>query len=173
MSKHHTSRGAIYGGRRAGCRRAYSYLELLVVIGIILIIVATGFTMRAGILPDSALSTQTRQVMEIIKLAQIRALNRDQNSAWGVRFTDNVGSSDQYILFKGSSYAARDTAYDLTTTMASTVTLGNITFTGGQPEVVFAQLTGVTSNTGSLTITSIENDVSTITVTARGVVEVD
>jgi prepilin-type N-terminal cleavage/methylation domain-containing protein len=153
-------------------KKGFTLIELVVVIAIIVIIVSAGFTIRVGVLPDAILSTQTRQVLEGLKLAQIKSISRYKNSEWGVYFLDNTGSPDQWIIFKGSTYTSRDTAYDQITTLPSSLSFTSISF-NGTSELKFAQITGTPSTSGSLTLTSTENEAQTITVSARGVVDVN
>ena len=153
-------------------QKGFTLLELIVVIAIIVIIVSAGFAIRVGALPDAILSTQTRQVLEGLKLAQIKSISRYKNSEWGVYFLDNTGSPDQWIIFKGSTYTSRDTTYDQITTLPSSLSFTSISFSG-TPELKFAQITGTPSTSGSITLTSTENEAQTVTVSARGIVDVN
>jgi hypothetical protein len=68
-------------------------------------------------------------------------------------------------LFKGASYAARETDYDEDFTVSSSMTVSGVT------EVVFDKLTGDPQATGSLTLTTIHGETAIVSLNAKGTVE--
>jgi type II secretory pathway pseudopilin PulG len=91
--------------------------------------------------------------------AQILARAVDGDAPWGVRIQDGL-----LTLFKGSSYASRDTNYDEATDIPATITVS------GLQEVVFAKKTGLPQNTGTTTLTSSTNETRTATINSEGMV---
>ena len=79
------------------------------------------------------------------------------NTTWGVRYGSNT-----ITLFLGSSYAARNSAFDETYTINPTVTVSGFT------EIVFAKATGMPSAAPTVTV-SAGTTSKTITINAHGV----
>lgn len=152
--------------------RGFTLLEVIVVVAIVIIIMTTSFTMGASFIVDRTLEAKTHEVAETLKLAQIRSLTRYQNSQWGVLFQQNSPpTNDRYILFKGTSYATRDVAYDVIVDLPDFLSFTNIGFGGSGTQVVFAKLTGKTTQAGSVRLTTTGGDYTTVSVNGMGVVQ--
>lgn len=141
-------------------RRGFTIVELLLVIGIILIVAA--FT-----LPGSALFLRRQQLNDTVyeftnalERAHLQAMFDKNGSAFGVRVL-----SDSYVLFEGSSYAARNTDNDEIFPLSSSVSIT------GLSEIVFAELTGIPDATGTITISDSGNGGTDIIVNAHGILE--
>ncbi len=103
---------------------------------------------------------------------KIRSVSRYRDSQWGVYFNHNTnGSPDRWIVYKGSSYAARDASYDFIITLPTPLTLTNISLNGGGSEINFSKLIGATMQYGSLVVSSSQGTSNTISVSAKGLVE--
>ena len=152
--------------------QGFTLVELLVVIALTVIIFLMNFTFNAYLLVDSTLDSKAHEIVENLKLAQTRSMARYQDSQWGVYF-NNVGSPQQFIVFKGNTYAARDASYDLVTNLPSSLSFTTLTFTGGGSEVDFAKLSGNTTQSGTIVLTSNQNHTRTITISTLGVVDIN
>jgi type II secretory pathway pseudopilin PulG len=106
---------------------------------------------------DSAVVT----FVQAVRRAQILAQSVSGDDSWGV----NVGSG-AITLFKGTGFVSRDTAYDETFTVPSTISVS------GLSEIVMAKFTGYPSATGSISLTSTvtPSDTATVTINSRGMV---
>jgi hypothetical protein len=82
-----------------------------------------------------------------------------QNSTWGVAFN----SSNEIVLFKGSSYASRTPVFDEKFKVNSPVSVT------GLNEVIFSRITGTPSATLTISVTA-NTDTETIIVNSQGVV---
>ncbi len=108
-------------------------------LGIISAVVITSslLLLRANDL-DLAIATTTQN----LRSAQLRSRGSDGDAQWGV-FVGNGAIT----LFRGASFAARNSAYDETTDLASTITPSGLT------EINFAKNTGLPISSGVVTLT--------------------
>jgi prepilin-type N-terminal cleavage/methylation domain-containing protein len=136
--------------------KAFTLVEILIVVALFGAIVSIGVPLTQSALTGSELDTAAEISLKNLKTAQALAQAVKDDSQWGVRFSGN-----SVIQFKGSSYATRDQAYD------AVVNLGVKTVFTGLGEVVFTKVSGMPSQTGTITITN-QDRVITITVAANG-----
>ncbi|MDP3971230.1 MAG: type II secretion system protein [bacterium] len=139
-------------------KRGFTLVELLIVIAILSIMIF-GIGGLYGSSQDTAQVEQTRQeIVQSLRVAHQRAKGKKNSTAHGVNFT-----LTNFTLYQGTSYATRDTAYDITTQMK-----GNIEISG-LSGVNFTAGSALPDNPGTVTITSDVQSVY-ITVTSLGAV---
>lgn len=97
---------------------------------------------------------------QTLRRAQFISQSVDGDSNWGIKL--QVGS---IVLFKGASYALRDTTYDESYDIAQTVTPSGVT------EIVFAKFTGLPGTTGTITFTTTNGETKNISVNSKGMVD--
>ncbi len=136
----------------------FTLLELLVVIGIFLLLFAVSDSTFLKFKSHNNLEIATGGVIEGIRLAQSSAQSGKGNSKWGAEIISN-----SVVVFKGNTYATRDTTADQ-----------NISFSGGisasgLSEVVFEKITGITGTTGTIILTN-GTDTKNININAKGTV---
>lgn len=151
-------------------KKGFTLIELCVVVFIFVLIMGMNITLRGYSLMDAALQTKTTEIVENMRLALIRSVSRYQDSKWGVYF--NNAAQAQSVVFKGSNYATRDSAYDLVTNLPSTLTYGTININGGGTEVVFDKVTGKTAQNGSIVLNGAQGSTKTITINPLGSISV-
>jgi len=134
-------------------RRAFSLVELMLVLAVLALLAAFALPHYRNFLIRSDLERATQQMTQVLRSAQIRSQHGEQDSAWGVYTL-------QGILFKGESFANRDTGFDEVYPLPNSVTVSGIT------EVWFSRLYGIPSVTGTIILTAINGDVREIPVTA-------
>lgn len=134
--------------RAFGDSRGITITEILLAFLILGILLA--FSLPAGVrlLWQADFDTAVDDLLQTFRRAQALAQLGESDSAYGIYF-----SAGQYTLFKGSSYAGRDTSFDQIFDIPPGVTM-NPTFGGG--DVVFSKLGGRPDETGSVTLTSEE-----------------
>lgn len=98
-------------------------------------------------------------VAQALRRAQILAQASEGDSMWGVKV-----QSGTVILFKGTSFAARDTAADEATSLVPTIV------PSGNTEFVFSKMSGLPSLAGNLTLTSANGDIRNLTINPKGFV---
>lgn len=140
-------------------KNGFSLLELLLSIALIALI--------ASVFAPVYLSFHTRNNVDIASTTVVSALRRaqslskaiDSDSTWGVYIQSN-----NITVFRGSSYASRDSNFDENNNIPGGVT------PSGLQEIVFSKLKGETSSTGNIELTSANNEVRTISINEKGTV---
>lgn len=153
--------------------RGFTLIEILMVVAIVFLVAAANFKLQGYLLIDTDLYNNSREIAEILRLAQTRSMTRYQDSQWGVYFYDNLSGNDQFIFFKGNDYISRDPGFDLITTFPSTLSFTTISFNGGGNQIVFNKLNGSTNNYGSLVITTAKNSTATVSINSNGTIDIN
>ncbi len=102
--------------------KAFTLLEILIVVLIFLILGMIAFPFLGSQKTDS-----TGVVFSLLHQARLKSLAGQQDSSWGVYFSDN-----RAVIFKGESFDQRDITFDKNY---------NIAFSG-EKEIVFKKITG-------------------------------
>ncbi len=134
----------------------FTLIELMVVIGIIVLLVAVSVPLGINFYKTRELDVHESGIVQVLRRAQLRAMSVEDDSSFGVYI-----SSEQYVLFKGNSYISRDTAFDEVSDLPD-----NLSITG-LSEIVFSRLSGIPSDTGAITLT-IDNRTGTININEMG-----
>lgn len=137
--------------------RGFTLIELLLSVAIITIIAGMSVPVYQSFQVRNDLDIAAVTFVQTARRAQTLSQAVDGDISWGAR-----AGSGNITLFKGMSYALRDTAYDEIFDMPS-----NIAVSGTQ-EYVFTKFTGLPQTTGTLTLMSVNNEMRSITVNGRG-----
>ncbi|MDD4989423.1 MAG: type II secretion system protein [Candidatus Pacebacteria bacterium] len=147
--------------------RGFSLVELLVVVGILAILVVVVGPKVVGFYSAYQLDTLSQDLVQTIRLADMRAMQSEGSSPYSVHLVNGSGGS--FTLYRGTNFASRDTNYDEVHSLPNSLSL---TYSGAGPEINFTKLEGITANTGSITITWPDgNQSKTVTVNSYGVVD--
>lgn len=138
----------------------FTLLELMLSIMIITILTGISLPLYESFARRNNLDITTQSVAAAIRRAETYARGNNGDSVWGIAI-----QTTSVTLFKGTSYAARTTAFDEVISLPGTVTAS------GLSEVTFAKLSAAPSSTGSLTLTSTTSDSRTITINSEGMVD--
>ena len=148
--------------------KGMSVLEMIIVITIFVIVFSSMFTVLGNLFERHSLISKGDEVVQTLREARHDAVSEKGDALWGVYFDT---SANRYILFKGSSYASRDTLYDRILTLSSAVSFYSVSVGGGS-EVVFDKLLGNTSHDGRIVLASSES-LFTININRLGLVDYD
>jgi len=127
-----------------------TFVELMVLIGIIIILTGIALPAFQFFQKGSALNEEAEQIINTLRLAQNKTLASEETSQWGIYFTTST-SPHQYILFKGEDFASRATSSDEVYQLSGQIELYEVNLAGGA-EVVFDRVTGVTDQPGSVSL---------------------
>ena len=89
-------------------KKGVTFVELMVVIGVLVIIFAASVPGFAFFQKGSSLDNDAEKIVNVLRLAQSKSLSSEGSGQYGVYFQP----PDQYVLFKGVDYASRDASYD-------------------------------------------------------------
>lgn len=127
--------------------RGFSLIELILVMALLSILFVLSAPLYQSFQVRNNLFVTVDVLSQNISRAQIRATYMEEDSAWGVKVNTTSNKIDNIILFKGTSYSGRDSSYDETFDLYSSI------HATGDTEIIFNKLTGETSTGASATIT--------------------
>jgi len=127
----------------------FALLEVILVVGIIGAVTGMAVPLYRDYQIRNDLNVATEQVTQGLARARLLAQSGQDDDGWG--FYVPAG-----VLYKGGSYETRDTNFDETYPMPST-----ITFTGLY-EVAYSKLRGQPSATGGITLTALNREQRTV-----------
>lgn len=129
----------------------------MLVVATIAVLAAISVPVYSTLQIKNDLDVVTNTTLQTLRRAQTLSQAVDGDSIWGVKLQSN-----DITLFKGASYALRDTDFDEVYTLSGNITPSEVS------EVVFSKLLGNPNTTGTLTLTSSNNDVQNITLNSKG-----
>jgi prepilin-type N-terminal cleavage/methylation domain-containing protein len=141
-------------------QHGFTLVELLLSVAILTLLTGLSLPVYETFVRRNDLDLTTQSVVSSIRRAETYARANSGDSTWGVEFL-----SSGVTLFKGASYATRDTTWDETISLPNTVTLS------GTSEIVFGKLSAAPNAVVSVTLSSTTNDARTVTVNGEGMVD--
>lgn len=111
--------------------KAFTLIEILLVIIILAVLAGSTIPLSINFYKAQQLDTNTKGVVQALRRAQLKAMSIEDDSIFGVYLTD-----DDYILFKGSSFSARDVSYDEVFDLPQIITVTGI------QEIAFSKFEG-------------------------------
>jgi len=154
-------------------KKAFTFMELIVVLGITAIMIATSVPVYGSFQVKLHLLDSSADIVQTLRTARQNAIVGLNNSAHGVFFDIN-NEVDSFILYQGESYELRDVAYDQEFVLKRSLSINNSSFdlVGLDIDINFAKGgLGVPNNIGSLILTHSVIGSKTISVGEYGKVE--
>ncbi len=130
----------------------FTFIEVIIVVLILSVLVAITVSDFVFWSKRIDVDNTTQEFANILRLAQNRTLSSEGSSQYGV-YLNTTTSPHQYVMFKGTSYATRDTSADQIYLLQQMLEFFNINLGGGN-EIVFNKLTGASQQSGNLSIRS-------------------
>ncbi len=147
----------------------FTFVELTLAFAIMSILFGTAAVALGNFMTNQALGTDGSMVVQTLREAHARATASDRDSGWGV-YLDSASDPDRAILFKGTGYALRDSAFDQVTELNSSVTFGPLLLNGVGNEVVFSKRNGMTANDGLFSLVH-QDQAFTVTINPLGLTD--
>lgn len=138
--------------------KGFTLLEVLLSIAMIAILTGFSIPVFRTMLTKNDLDVATTTVAQTLRRAQTQSLAVDGDTSRGVKV-----QSGSITLFKGTSYAARDSNFDETFDMATTIGMS------GTTEIVFTRFTGLPQATGTINL-STESDSRSVSINEKGTI---
>lgn len=155
-----------------GAGAGFTLIELLITIGITVILLAAALPIFSNLQLSAQVNEASSQLVQNLRFSRSSSVSRVNNSSHGIYFDINPAGQDRYIVFQGSSYSVRNTAYDRVTNLDNSLTL-SVALTSGVQEVVFSSAFGMPSATGTMTITHITQGARIISLNEIGKTEIE
>jgi len=122
-------------------RKAFTLLELLIVIGITAVLSAVGVGFYVNQQKTKILDNTAQEIANYLRYAQQKSIAQEQGLQWGVHFDNPTSGSDFYALYTGTTYSSPiETKYLPAGIEFQTPTSGN------SVNVSFNKLTGLNSS---------------------------
>lgn len=138
--------------------RGFTLLELLLSVAVIGALAGLSLPVYRTLLQKNDLDIAAVTIAQSLRRSQLLSQAVDGDTTWGVKV-----QSSSIVVFKGASYATRDTTFDETFDVPATIGVG------GATEVVFAKFTGLPQTTGVINI-STENDTRSVSINEKGTI---
>lgn len=135
-------------------KKGFTMFELMIVVSIFVILLAYMPQVYSSYFTSSGIKMARWEITNTLKRARLNTMTGREDVQWGVHF-----ESDQYVLFKGTTYSSSDPDNEVHELLQS-LDVTNISLNGGGADVVFNNV-GSTDQYGSL---QVESDASSNTV---------
>ena len=140
-------------------RRGFTLVEMLLSVAMLTLILGITMPTYRTFMVRNDLDVAVNEIVQNLYRAQTLSQIGSGDTTWGVHVT--TGS---ILVYKGASYATRDSTYDEDTSISSSITLSGIT------DVTFSKFTGLPHTTGVFILTSYANETRNVTINAKGMV---
>ncbi len=137
----------------------FTIFEVLLTVAAMAIVAGMGVPIYQSFQVRNDLDIAGTTVAQSFRRAQILAQSQEGDISWGV----NV-EAGSITLFKGASFASRDTNFDEVFGLPNSIT------PSGLDEVVFEKFTGLPQSTGTVTLTSSTEEIRNITINEKGTI---
>ena len=130
-------------------KNGFSLLEILLVLGILVILVAAVSSSFISYQVVVEADEEANRIRSMLRSAQGKAINLEDNSQWGVHFSNPVAGSPLYELFAGASYPGtiKETTY-----LSSRLMFINPAVNSTQ-DIMFQKRSGKSTNSATIVIT--------------------
>lgn len=140
-------------------KRGFTMIEVMLSLAIIGVLAGISAPIYQSFQVRNDLDIAAVTIAQSMRRAQVLSEAVDGDATWGVDVR-----SGSITVFKGATYAGRDTTFDELSPMPTSITPSGF---GG---AVFAKFTGLPQTTGTITLTSNANETRTITINAKGTI---
>lgn len=140
--------------------RGFTLLEILLSIAVVGILTAISIPVSRTLQIRNDVDVAANIFVQDLRRAQTLSQAVDADETWGVR-----AQTGGIILFKGASYATRDSDFDEVFGLSDGIT------PSGTQEFVFSKLTGYPQIAGTLTLAAVSVGSRNISINAKGTID--
>lgn len=140
--------------------RGFTLIEMLLSVSVIAILAGMSVPVYQSFQTRNDLDIATTTIGSSLRRAEVLAQAVDGDVPSGV----HIGTGS-VILFKGASYVLRDPDFDEVFEVPASI------IPSGISEVVFSKFTGVPDTSGTITLTSNNNETRNISINEKGMVD--
>ena len=140
-------------------KRGFTLVEVIVVIAIFAVFSSISIFSYSGFKNRNILNIAAYDTIDAMRHAQGNAQKMKKDSQWGVKVF-----SDKVVIFKGTTYASRDTAFDQNLDFPEQIDVS------GSTEIVFDKITGWTDDVGTTTVTGTDGSSKQIFINEKGTI---
>lgn len=140
-------------------RPGFTLLEVLLSVALLALLTGMGAPVYQAMQNRNSLDISTNSLVQSLRRAQLLSQASEGDSSWGVKV-----QSGSIVLFRGSSYAARNAGYDEIFDIPTNIILSGVN------EIVFDKLSGLPQTTGTMTLTSTAGETRNMTVNEKGMI---
>ncbi len=154
----------------------FTLLEVVMTMALLGILFSVAGIALTRLQQSLATGASDREITYILSSAARKARHGLQGTSWGVYIPYDAvtrQAEGTATVFSGTSYAARNAAYDTVYTISESIAFTSVDLSGAGPdtgndhEIVFSALTGATAQYGSLVLTWY-NQSRTLSISADG-----
>lgn len=149
-------------------RSGFTLVEILIVFGIFTILIVASTPLYGTLQVRAQLNENTSHIVQSLRIAREKSVARLNNSSHGVYFSIDPNGNDQFVLYQGDSYFTRNSAYDKTIILNSSLFLS--TSLEGS-DVSFSKGLGIPNNFGTISLTHVIDGGRNIIVNQFGGIE--
>jgi type II secretory pathway pseudopilin PulG len=145
----------------------FSFLEVLIAIGISVLLGAISFYALQGVNNKEVLDKSALSVVALLEQTRASTLASKNASEYGVHFDTN-----QMVMFTGSTYNISNSS-NVVVPINEKVNVSNFNLVGGGHDVIFKRLTGASDTSGTITLSLVASSTTSkiITIHKTGIVE--
>lgn len=146
--------------------RGFTLIEIVLVVAFFVLLVAAATPAYVEFTAKYQLDTNGRDLEQLLRTAQNLSMATRDDDTYGVHFVSGAGG--EFVLFKGASYATRDTTTfgEISYALPGSIALSE-TVTGD--DVVFTMVDGTTDDVGTVVLTG-RSGTRTVTLNEAGLV---
>jgi type II secretory pathway pseudopilin PulG len=151
--------------------KSFTLIEILIVVGVLAVLVGLSVPIFGLFQKTSALNSSTEEIVGFLRLAQNKTLALERGGQWGIYFSTST-SPQKYILFKGQSFALRDSSLDQAESLSKNIEIYQIDL-AGKSEVVFSKISGQAVPAGNIYLRLKDDQSKFVTIFIDGSGKVD
>ena len=134
-------------GRQVKSQKGFTLLEIIIVIGLFALLVGISIPFGLDVYRSYVLISETRNMVSFLRRAETLSFTNTRNDSYGVMIMN-----DRFVVFRGASFATRDTAFDEEYLRSPLVIVSGIA------HIVFAAVTGRPDIMGTTTFSNGVNE---------------